>query len=607
MKPALTAIVVAGLGLGMMAPEAFAASGPTWHKSNIQIGSYVANGVFDYYAVQSGTETTFMPVYYVLQALKSLGYSHTYNGKVLNIITPSGVTPDTSNITLGTGNLTIEINGTPVKMVDTQTYKDPASGAKAHLTTYIPIFYIQQILDAVQVHNSWDGTNWTGQQVAIFITGNNTISIGGQDNLALSLKDTAGNAITPKAVRWSVAGTGAVIDPMTGRFMANQTGIYTVTATADGLSASAQVAVYGAAASFKVSNPTAAVSADTAYADQAGGGTPVSTVTVAIVDQNGNPVPYTGTLNVTTETGGDLTVGPANAQTTVLNFSNSATATFNVYGNTVQASNKVGTTTFDITDPNHVFPTMTTSVAITAGNYASAKLVGGNPNLMFTIWTSTSVSYQLYDAEGNPLALAGVPITFTATAGGRNGANDSATIGGQAITATTPATVTVSTDTNGVATVPFSTSANLGASWTVAVSNINHATTPVAGTGIETILKPRPAPAIVATTMTLGTVTVGHYGSPSNADYNTVATVKDQNGNTIASSNLTGSNFTVKLDTTSFTYSSTVPSIRTASNLFTYDSATGTITLYLGTGTTIGVSTIYVTYGAASATIGYVT
>ncbi|MCF8567853.1 hypothetical protein LLE49_24330 [Alicyclobacillus tolerans] len=161
MKRTLTSIAAATLALGTMAaPVAFAGtSSMTWNKYSIGASSYKANPE-GFAAMQSGTMTTFMPIYYVMQALKGMGYTVTWTGNALSIVTPSGVTPDFSNLQLGTGNVTIFVNGTPVKMVDTMVEGDPASGGKIK-TSYMPIFYINQILQDAGVTPGWNGSGWT--------------------------------------------------------------------------------------------------------------------------------------------------------------------------------------------------------------------------------------------------------------------------------------------------------------------------------------------------------------------------------------------------------------------------------------------------------------
>lgn len=163
MKRAITGIAAAGLALGMMVPAAFATTTSTvqWKSVNITAGSYTAapkGFTADDYG--STTPTTFAPVYYVQQAMKALGYTVKWDGTNLWVTTPANATPDLSNISVGTGNAGIYVNGTLVKKVYTQVMKDPLGGAHAVNTTYVPIFYIDALLKAAGESATWDGSGW---------------------------------------------------------------------------------------------------------------------------------------------------------------------------------------------------------------------------------------------------------------------------------------------------------------------------------------------------------------------------------------------------------------------------------------------------------------
>ncbi|MCF8565083.1 serine hydrolase [Alicyclobacillus tolerans] len=106
--------------------------------------------------------TTFMPIWYVGQALQSLGIQQSWDGtnRIWNITLPSTAKTDFSNVDLGTGNTDIYVNGQLVKRINTYAWPDPATGNKS-ITTYAPIFYIQQIISQVGIKNTWDGQSWT--------------------------------------------------------------------------------------------------------------------------------------------------------------------------------------------------------------------------------------------------------------------------------------------------------------------------------------------------------------------------------------------------------------------------------------------------------------
>lgn len=101
--------------------------------------------------------TDYMPIYYVQQMLKSIGIQYQWDGVHWNLIVPSTIKVDMTNVQIGTGKLQIEINGTLVKRVDGIANPDPASN---EMTTYMPIFYMQGVLERLGIHKTWDGTNW---------------------------------------------------------------------------------------------------------------------------------------------------------------------------------------------------------------------------------------------------------------------------------------------------------------------------------------------------------------------------------------------------------------------------------------------------------------
>lgn len=88
--------------------------------------------------------TAYMPVYYVMQALKNaLNVESHWNGTRWDLVLPAGSAVDLSNISPGTGNVGIYINGTLVQHVNSITNMDPASHAP---TTYMPVWYVMQAL-----------------------------------------------------------------------------------------------------------------------------------------------------------------------------------------------------------------------------------------------------------------------------------------------------------------------------------------------------------------------------------------------------------------------------------------------------------------------------
>jgi spore germination protein YaaH len=102
--------------------------------------------------------TTYMPIWYVMQILNHLGMQNTWDGTSWSITTPANWNPDLSNVATKSGAKSIVLNGTLVQKIDSRVYQDPSSNAA---TTYMPIWYVMQILQRVLVHSNWDGSTWS--------------------------------------------------------------------------------------------------------------------------------------------------------------------------------------------------------------------------------------------------------------------------------------------------------------------------------------------------------------------------------------------------------------------------------------------------------------
>ncbi len=162
LKRALTGIAAASVVLGLFSPVAFAASSGLTKASQLPIvvNGTVLSNPFEMTGKDSGNTTAFFPVYYFNQALNKLGYQATWDGvNRIWAITAPGVTPASVAGGVGNGNTTVTVNGTVVKKFNTQVAKDPAAGPSAQPTTYMPVYYINNVLEAIGVQGSWSGSN----------------------------------------------------------------------------------------------------------------------------------------------------------------------------------------------------------------------------------------------------------------------------------------------------------------------------------------------------------------------------------------------------------------------------------------------------------------
>lgn len=204
LKRSLTGIAAAAVVLGAMSPMAFAATSKATGLTKasqlpIVVNGKVLSNPYEMTGKDSGNTTGFFPIYYFNQALAKIGFTATWDGTTHTwAITAPGVTPSAVAGGVGTGNTTVTVNGTVVKKFNTQVAKDPAGGPKAQATTYLPIYYIQNVLSALGVTGNFSGqtglsittaTNTTGSSLSPVTASGATSGTGSEASPAVSLND----------------------------------------------------------------------------------------------------------------------------------------------------------------------------------------------------------------------------------------------------------------------------------------------------------------------------------------------------------------------------------------------------------------------------------
>lgn len=102
--------------------------------------------------------TTYMPIWYVMHALESIGIHSTWSHRIWNMEVPtSKFHVDLSKIKVGTGEISLTINGKLVHKVNGIVAVDPSSGKP---TTFVPIWYTQELLKRAGITSKWNGTSW---------------------------------------------------------------------------------------------------------------------------------------------------------------------------------------------------------------------------------------------------------------------------------------------------------------------------------------------------------------------------------------------------------------------------------------------------------------
>ena len=139
-------------------------------KDFAQVSSFSLNG------------TTYMPIWYVMQVLKHLGLDNQWDGSRWNVSAPNGVHLPVAQ---GGGDASILVNGHSVYRVQKLVKQG---------TTFMPVWYIMNILKMVGVDNTWSGDVWS------ISGGNGTSGTSGgvsstEGNLQPSLAQ--GAAVTP--------------------------------------------------------------------------------------------------------------------------------------------------------------------------------------------------------------------------------------------------------------------------------------------------------------------------------------------------------------------------------------------------------------------------
>lgn len=155
----------------------------------------------------SGQATTYFPIWYVMQVLNSFGVQNTWDGHNWNFTTPNGMSISSMPSSLYTSDsnrrniiLNSQVVETPYAIVTT----DQSSGSQ---TTYIPIWYIMQILNALGIQNSWNGANWdinyyqpqsSTNAIVISMSSNTNqmLANGASNNITVRVLDSTGNPLS---------------------------------------------------------------------------------------------------------------------------------------------------------------------------------------------------------------------------------------------------------------------------------------------------------------------------------------------------------------------------------------------------------------------------
>ncbi|MFB5192007.1 GDSL-type esterase/lipase family protein [Alicyclobacillus fastidiosus] len=195
MRQSLKAVVSATVIFGTLFPTTFAAvtTGQSAVKSTITVNGSTLSNPYELVLKDGSTETAYMPMYYIDQALSKGGYSPSWNGTTHQWKLTTTGNVNLSKIKVGSGNTSIYVNGKLAKKINTVVDVDPASGNKKTKTTFVPIYYVQQLLKAAGVQNTWNGTDHVWAETVPSTTGDEIVALGDSITYGYNL----GNNLAP--------------------------------------------------------------------------------------------------------------------------------------------------------------------------------------------------------------------------------------------------------------------------------------------------------------------------------------------------------------------------------------------------------------------------
>lgn len=153
MKRTIIATLVTSMTFAgaVVLPETAYAASFNMQKETIMVQNNIVSQPYGF--VDSGT--TYMPLWYVMQALNSIGVQNTWTGTQWNI--QVSWTGQVFPLNAGSDSHFISINSGKFAGFKAMVTNDPSSNQP---TTFIPVWYVMQALNAIDVENTWDGHTW---------------------------------------------------------------------------------------------------------------------------------------------------------------------------------------------------------------------------------------------------------------------------------------------------------------------------------------------------------------------------------------------------------------------------------------------------------------
>ncbi len=340
-----------------------------------------------------------------------------------------------------------------------------------------------------------------------------TVLADGSDSatVTVTVKDASNNPLSGKTVTLSKGSGSSVISPSQASTDSNGIATFTVTDTkaeqttytaaiaADSVTIGQTASVTFQAGAVSASVSTVAVSKSSVAAD----GVDSSTVTVTLLDANGNAV--SGKDVTLAQGSGQSTITPNSAVTTDVN----GQSTFTV------KSQKMETVTYTATDSSDSLTiTQTKQITFTAGavNAGQSSVTVSKANVIANNSDSATVTVTLKDINGNSVNNKTVSLTQGS--------------GSSVITATQ-----ATTDTSGVATFTVKSSKAEAVTYTAAVTADSVTVAQTASVTFQ--------PGAVSASASTVAVSKSSVGADGVDSATVTVTLKDINGNAISGKNVT--------------------------------------------------------------------
>ncbi|WAH37792.1 LppP/LprE family lipoprotein [Alicyclobacillus dauci] len=163
----LTGLAATGFVLSQVATATSVMAAPSVAQSPTHIyidGTNVSNPVHVVAMDPWGdNKTSWVPIFYLQQALSKAVVQTKWNGSDLTIIPPASWTIQPNNLKtrqeLKNGEMDFIVGNNQYEIAPKLVEKDPSSGVS---TTYVPVYYADQALSkALGMEAAWDGLNWS--------------------------------------------------------------------------------------------------------------------------------------------------------------------------------------------------------------------------------------------------------------------------------------------------------------------------------------------------------------------------------------------------------------------------------------------------------------